>query len=219
VANKQERVRESTLYRLDRHVGFNARVEPYWYSFERMKASMGFFERWRERRRMKRVCAAIREGLTRRGAEASDWETRSGQCVCNLRVARTGLLAELQELLRQEVPDGVEQWAHVMAQKDRASFLLPVAFEEPFGVGPGSVTSAPRILEELADINRRLRIDEKFALAKAKKMDYIDATEKDISLYESKFGTIEGFWAKFSYVLLRKLADTSRESGLPALFA
>jgi hypothetical protein len=94
-----------------------------------------------------------------------------------------------------------------------------VDFAEPFDSGEGMVTSAHRLKVELAEVNRALHIDETFALAKAKKLDYVDATEKDISLYESKFGTIESFWSKFTYVLLKKVADSCVEQKLPAMFA
>jgi len=74
-----------------------------------------------------------------------------------------------------------------------------------------------RVRAELGEINDRLHIDETFALKKM--VDYLDATERDIALYESRLGTSEGFWAKFSYVLLKKLMDVSVEKKLPVLFA
>lgn len=209
------RLKDSTMYRIARDIGFNARVEPFWYSFERMRPRMGFFERWRERRRLKKLVASIRTQL---GDGA--WVERTGECVCNLRVAKLGLVAELQEYLRSNAPeDHVGQWKHLMAQRDRNAYLIPADFDEPFAVEGVWVTSAPRVAGDLKEVNRLLRIDETFALAKAKKVDYLDATERDISSYESRFGSLEGFWAKFAYVLLKKLADTSLDKGMPAIFA
>ncbi|MBI2901396.1 MAG: hypothetical protein HYY17_14520 [Planctomycetes bacterium] len=212
-------VKDSALYRIARNVGFNARVEPYWYAFDRLRDRMGFFERWREKRRLKRMAAEIRAGLAKQGVQDGSWEGREGKCVSNIRIAKTGLVAELQTFLRENAAGEAGKWRHLMAQRDRNSSILPLEFDEPFEVEGGSVTSAARLAAELAEVNRALRIDETFALAKARKVDYVDATEKDISVYESKFGTIEGFWAKFAYVMLKKLADTSVERKLPVMFA
>jgi hypothetical protein len=47
----------------------------------------------------------------------------------------------------------------------------------------------------------------------------MDATERDIAIYEQRLGSQDGFWPKFAYVLIRKLADVSAEKKLPAIFA
>jgi len=110
-----------------------------------------------------------------------------------------------------------------MALRDRACYLLPHDFAKPMTVSPGSgedtfpVLSAAAALRELDEVNRRLRIDETFALKKM--VDFLDAAEKDIQLYESRFGSQEGFWPRFAYVLARKLADVSVQRGLPAIVA
>jgi len=213
----RKRVKDSTLYRIARDIGFNARVEPYWHSFERLRHRLGFFERWREKRRLKRIAVAIRTQLG-----DGDWLDLRGECVCNLRVAKIGLVAEFQEYLRTHAPaERLTAWKHLMAQRDRNAYMLPVEFREPFSVNPSevSVTSAARMAEELKAVNDLFHIDETFALAKARKVDYLDATERDISSFESRFGSLEGFWAKFAYVLLRKLSETSVEKGMPAIFA
>lgn len=210
-----DKVKDSALWRVARNVGFNARVEPFWHSFEKLKSRMGFFERWREKKKLQKLLASTR-------AHAGEgWEVRPGTCVSNLRVAKSGLLSEFQAYLRESAPAECGKWKHLLAQRDRDSWMIPVDFAEPFPATPfsGSVTSSPRIAAELAEANRVLRIDETFALAKAKKVDYLDATERDISIFESKFGTEENFWGKFTYVLLKKLADTSVEHQYPAMFA
>jgi hypothetical protein len=219
-----DKIKDSALYRIARNVGFNARVEPFWLTFEKLGPRMGFFERWKEKRRLKKILARVREALAKQGAPADAWEDRRGECVCNLRVAKTGLVAELQQFVRESAkPEQWGKWRHLMAQRDHSALLIPVEFAEPIPLPsegePGSVTSAPRMAAELAEVNRILKIDETFALAKAKKVDYLDASERDISIYESRFGTVDGFWGKFAYVLLKKLADTAGERGLPAIFA
>ncbi len=219
-------VKDSTLYRIARDIGFNARVEPIWYSYSRLRARMGFFERWREKRRIRKLLSAVRSELQGRGANPNGWEDRPGECVCNLRVARAGLVAELQSYLRDRLTaEEIAPWKHLMTQRDRNAYILPLDFAEPFdlpskeGPGPTGFTSARLVAADLVEVNKILRIDETFALAKAKKVDYMDATERDISAYESRFGTMEGFWAKFAYVLLKKLAETAVEKKLPVIFA
>jgi hypothetical protein len=73
------------------------------------------------------------------------------------------------------------------------------------------------VLEELAQVNKKFRIDETFALKKM--VDFMDATDRDISIYEQRLGSQDGFWPKFAYVLLKKLADVSAQKGLPAILA
>ena len=41
---------ETTFYRTQQGVGFNARVEPVWHTFSQIEATLGFFDRRRERR-------------------------------------------------------------------------------------------------------------------------------------------------------------------------
>jgi hypothetical protein len=52
-----------------------------------------------------------------------------------------------------------------------------------------------------------------------KMVDYMDATDRDIAIYEQRLGSHEGFWPKFAYVLIKKLADASVAKNLPAIFA
>ncbi len=79
------------------------------------------------------------------------------------------------------------------------------------------VSSAPAALRELEEINPRLRVDETFALRRM--VDFLDASERDIQAYESRYGADEGFWPRFAFVLIRKLAGVSAERGLPAILA
>ncbi len=193
-------------------IGFEGRVEPMWLAFAERRAAMGFLERWREKRRLGRIVAAI----GRAAAAPGGWDRKPGGCACNLKVARLGLIKELKNFVK-----GAVDAPHLQALRDRPCYLAPFDFAEPLRVDPGGgeeaipVSSAPRVRAELAAVNERLRIDETFAIKKM--VDFLDATERDIEVYEKRLGTADGFWAKFAYVLLRKLADVSAEKNLPAI--
>jgi hypothetical protein len=185
---------------------------------------MGFFERWREKRRLRRVADAINAALAAAGAAPEGWEERSGGCVCNLRVARMGLVTELKSYLKGAVDtESLRAWSHLQALRDGGCYIVPHDLARPVAVSPTSgedtvaVASAVRLLGELDAVDDRLRIKESFALKKM--VDYLDATESDIAAYESRFGTTEGFWAKFAFVLVRKLAEASLKHKLPAILS
>ena len=200
-------------------LGFDGRVEPMWLSYAERRPTMGFLERWREKRRLGRIVGAI----GRAAGAPEGWDLRPGGCACNLKVARMGLIKEFKSFVEGAVgADVAKGWPHHQALRDRPCYLLPFEFDAPVKVDPGGgeesipVASAPRVRAELAAVNERLRIDETFAIKKM--VDFLDATERDIAVYEKKLGTSEGFWAKFSYVLLKKLADASVEKKLPVIF-
>jgi len=216
------KLRDSALYRIAKDVGFNARVEPLWYTYRRLESGMGFFEKHRERRRLRRIVEGVNAGLRAAGAAVSAWDDRPGACVCNLRVAKIGLLRELKTYVEERSgADAPTRWPHVFALRDRPCLLVPLEFPRPLTADPGGreepfpAASSMNARRELGEINERLRIDETFALKKM--VDYLDATERDISIYESRFGTSEGFWPKFCYVLIKKIVDVSAEKGLPAI--
>jgi hypothetical protein len=96
-------------------------------------------------------------------------------------------------------------------------FTRPFTAEAAGGEEGIPVASATRVGEELAAINKKFKIDETFAIRKM--VDYMDATERDIAIYEQRLGSQDGFWPKFAYVLLKKLSDVSVEKKLPAIFA
>ena len=102
---------------------------------------------------------------------------------------------------------------------------LPRGLEEPFELDiiangkPIGVGSSVRLAAELEEINRILQVEETFALAKLNRVDFLDATEKDISMYESRLAFTDQFWPMFAYVMMRKLADTGVEKQLPVIFA
>lgn len=199
-------------------LGFDGRVEPMWLSYAERRPRMGFLERWREKRRLGRIVGAI----GRAAGAPEGWDRAPGGCACNLKVARMGLIKEFKNLVQGVVDaETLKGWPHYQVVRDRPCYLVPLDFAQPVKVDPGGgeepipVASAVRVRAELAGINERLRIDETFAIKKM--VDFLDATERDIAVYEKKLGTSDGFWAKFAYVLLRKLADVSVEKKLPAI--
>ncbi len=222
--SQQPGLKDSALYRIAGDVGFNARVEPIWYTFARLAPRMGILERWRQKRRVRRLVAVLDAGLRAQGVDPGGWDRREGGCLCNLRVAKMGLVGEFKAYLRSAVDsDAVRGWPHVMALRDRACYMLPHDFKAPLTVSPWRgeeampVSSAPAALRELEEINPRLRVDETFALRRM--VDFLDASERDIQAYESRYGADEGFWPRFAFVLIRKLAGVSAERGLPAILA
>jgi hypothetical protein len=114
-------------------------------------------------------------------------------------------------------------WSHLPALRDRECYMVPVDFPSAVTVSTGSgedtvpVVSSVRAKQELVAVNMQVRIDETFPLKKM--VDFLDATEKDISMYEKRFSTDDGFWPKFTYLLLKKLVDTSLDRKLPVIFA
>jgi len=219
-----EKVQDTTLRRIAGGTGFNARIESYWNTFSKVESRFGFFERRRERGRLKRIVKSINSQVVGQKFAPDGWDKQAGDCVCNLKVAKMGLVKELKTWLKNGLDeDPAPQWPHLHALRDRPCLLIPVKFAQPLQVDPGGgeeavpVGSSPALQQELAEINRRFRIDETFAIKKM--VDYMDATDRDIAIYESKLGTSEGFWAKFSYVLLKKLTDVSVEKKLPVIFA
>lgn len=215
---------DTTLYRIAPGIGFNARVEPIWYTYSRLEMRLGFFERWREKRRTRKLVGSINQSLRKAGADPAGWDERTGECVCNLRVARQGIVAELKRFLRDNLGTPVTaELGHAMALRDSACLLLPVEFPAPFTASPGGgqdalpVASAPKLRLELGRADGELELRRSFPLKKM--VDYLDATERDIAAYESRFGDIENFWAKFGFLLLGKLVDVSAEKGLPVILA
>ena len=214
---------ETTFYRTQQGVGFNARVEPVWHVYSQLEASLGFFERRRERKKVEQVLDSIQSSIVGQKGNPSGWEKTSGDCVCHLKVAKMGLVKELKNWLKVGLDGTAEaKWPHLHILRDRPCLMVPVPFALPFqaqtgGDEPIPVASSVNVHEELAAINKKFRIDDTFAIKKM--VDYMDATERDIAIYEQRLGSQDGFWPKFAYVLIKKLADVSVEKKLPAIFA
>ncbi len=215
---------ETTFYRTQQGVGFNARVEPVWHTFSQIEATLGFFDRRRERKKVERVVEVVNSGIVGQKGNPAGWEKATGDCVCHLRVAKMGLVRELKTWLKIGMDGQAEgRWPHLHVLRDRPCMMVPVRFSVPISADQGGdaealpIASAPWVLEELAAINKKFRIDDTFAIKKM--VDYMDATDRDIAIYEQRLGSHEGFWPKFAYVLIKKLADVSAAKNLPAIFA
>lgn len=214
---------DTTFYRTQQGVGFNARVEPVWHTFSQMEASLGFFDRRRERKKVEQVLDSIQSSIVGQKGNPSGWDKTPGDCVCHLKVAKMGLVKELKNWLKVGLDGTAEaKWPHLHILRDRPCLMVPVPFALPFqaqtgGDEPIPVASSVNVHEELAAINKKFRIDDTFAIKKM--VDYMDATERDIAIYEQRLGSQDGFWPKFAYVLIKKLADVSVEKKLPAIFA
>lgn len=215
---------ETTFYRTQQGVGFNARVEPVWHTFSQIEATLGFFDRRRERKKVERVIEAINTAVIGQKGNPAGWEKTAGDCVAHLRVAKMGLVRELKTWLKVGLDGQAEgRWPHLHVLRDRPCLMVPVRFSVPLSVDQGTgeeplpVASAPWVLEELTAINKKFRIDDTFALKKM--VDFMDATDRDIAIYEQRLGSQDGFWPKFAYVLIKKLADVSVSKGFPAIFA
>ena len=215
---------DTTFYRTQRGSGFDARIEPIWLTYTKLESSLGFFERRRERKKVERVLDVLNAALVGQKANPAGWADAKGECVCHLKVAKMGLIKELKTWLKLGTDGQAEaRWPHLHALKDRPCLLIPVSFAKPVfvessgGEDPLPVASAPQLREELAQVNEQFRVEAGFAIKKM--VDYMDATDRDIAIYEQRLGQQEGFWPRFVYVLLKKLADMSVDKKLPAIFA
>ena len=195
--------------------GFDARVEPFWMDFSRRAETLGFWKKWSEKRRLNKLVSTINQTLKSQGTSPDGWDARSGECISNLRVARYGLISELQKHV-QDATEGSE-WPHLMALREGATLTLPVEFDRPFKAGNMAITSAPCLRTELEEINKLIGLDPSFR--KKKMVDFMNAGLEDISKYESRAGTQEGFWARFFFVMLWKLVERSIENRLPAILS
>jgi hypothetical protein len=218
MAEAQKTRRDSAVYRTAKGVGFNARVEPMWYSLGLVHLKLGLFQRWRAQRKVKKLVAGVTARLRKEGIEAAAWDLGDGGCVCNLRVARMGMVGELQRWLQSRLDDeSYGGLVHLGGLKDSDALALPFPFKAPFAVDGVTVASSPNLREELSVLNSALKIDDTFAIKKM--VDFLDASEKDIAIYESRFGHQEGFWPKLTYVLLKKLCDVGVARKLPVHLA
>jgi hypothetical protein len=214
---------ETAAFRTASNVGFNARVEPVYHSLEQLRPKLGFFEHRRRRKRLERLLDLAAEQLARQGADGRSWIGAGGTCVCNLRVARLGFLNELRKYaVRKGGAEAADRFPHLLRHRDRNSYYLPVRFPQPFTLeaeGGDTVPfgSATELAEELADLNTALKVESSFRMTQM--VDFLDATPKDISAYESTHGSEGPFWVRLGYVMLQKLARKSLEHQLPIIFA
>ncbi len=209
---------------------FDARVEPFW-SWQSRK-TLGFFAAWKKKRRLQAVVRAIRDGLAAQGIDAGAWDQGDGKVVCNLRMDRLGVLqdlrlfaAGLEKKSASEIYQGEadSRFVHLIKNRDRDAYYLPIEFPEPIMVLEHEtreflpVGSAPRLVRELTELNRELRIEKTWKLKAM--VDFFQAGDAEIRQFELRFGHDPNFWIKFGFVLLQKLAKKSVETGLPVIFS
>src|SRR6185436_9610683 len=129
---------DTTFYRTQQGVGFNARVEPVWHTFSQMEASLGFFDRRRERKKVEQVLDSIQSSIVGQKGNPSGWEKTPGDCVCHLKVAKMGLVKELKNWLKVGLDGGAEsKWPHLHILRDRPCLMVPVPFTLPFQAQTG----------------------------------------------------------------------------------
>lgn len=211
---------------------FNAGVQPFLHLIE---DEINFWgeEKAEEKRRIREailqeVKKAIRfeTGFEEVGLEAAD----SAECVCKFMVDRNGMLGELQdyainldEVDSEAVYRGEEQtrFNHLVEIKDGGGFYLPHYFFFPIWIQtkalvyPVFVGSAPRLLEELELINAKLEVEKSAKLSRMP--DFLMADEEQIEDYEYAFGSEDNFWERFTFVLVKKLAEKSVETRMPII--
>ncbi len=214
----------TTFYRTGQRAGFDARVEPIWRTFNEIEPTLGFFDRRRERKKVERIIDVVNSAVVGQKGNPNGWEKATGDAVCHLKVAKMGLVRELKTWLKIGMDGTAEaKWPHLHALRDRPCLVVPVPFTKPLLADPGGgeeplpVASAPALRDELKDISDKFNVEGSFAIKKM--VDYMDATERDIAIYEQRLGQQEGFWPRFAFVLIKKLADVSVEKKLPAIFA
>src|SRR6185295_8639251 len=156
---------DTTFYRTQQGVGFNARVEPVWHTYSQIETSLGFFDRRRERKKVEHVLDSIQSAIVGQKGNPAGWDKTTGDCVAHLRVAKMGLVKELKNWLKVHTDGTAEaNWPHLHVLRDRPCLMVPVPFTRPFPADPGGgeepipVASSVSVRDELAAINKRFRI-------------------------------------------------------------
>lgn len=210
---------DTTMFRVLSPVAFNARVEPIWYNFERVKRKLNVIQAAKERGRVRRIIELVNDDLRRQEVDVNGWDTIEGGCVCNLRLDRRGVLQDLQAYARDCFPDA--DIAHLYVARDKDALYLPIDFPAPIyvrdGKGKVPVGSAARLLKELEMLRPALQSDE--FMDTRKMVNYFHAAKKEIAKLDKKAQYDPQFWAKFGIVILGKLAESSVENKMPVIFA
>ena len=112
--------------------------------------------------------------------------------------------------------------AHILNQGDTDGVFLPFKFTNPMQLKiPGRAHSFPVsssvILEqELQLLNQHLKVERTFKIIHLP--EFIEATSKQIEMFEKEHAVDPSFWIKFGFVVLRTLNLTARENKLPIIF-
>jgi hypothetical protein len=208
-----------TTIRYVNNLDFNARVEPIWHNIKKLRPKLGFIGYFKERFRVKRLVKAVNEGLQKQGVDPAGWDRREGDCVCNMRIEKLGAIHDLRNYARERLPSS--PLPHLLQHRDRNAIYLPLEFTQPFRISDKgrntAVGSAVNLHKELQAVEALLRAQE--TLDPQKMVPFMHADSKAIDMYESKMAHDPMFWAKFGYVVLKKLTDMSAKTQLPIIFA
>lgn len=217
----EDKPSDSTIYRLAKGTGFNARVEPITHNVTRLRKELGWIQYMKERSRVKKLVSRINDHLKSTGIDPGGWDTSQGKCIVNLRVEKLGVLEDLRGFVREDDGGLARRCGHLLNGRERNAYAIPVDFEQPFLLDQDGdrvpVGSSIRLKAELEGIEKTLHVAD--SLSPDKMVSFLHASETDISRYESKVLTDPLFWTKFGFVLLSKLVRSSVESGLPITFA
>ncbi|HLG43235.1 MAG TPA: hypothetical protein VI643_07705 [Planctomycetota bacterium] len=202
--------------------GFVARVEPIWQQLKLKKTKLGFFEYWGERRRIKRRIAQIRKQLKDMGVTGGNWDRADGECMCNLRVGKMGLLQDLRERVSKDLSASArEKLPHFLRHREWNAYYLPVEFPQPFSIhGDGRdlvpVGSSPELRDELGALDEIFRFGE--MVSPEKLAPQLKVSESDIIKFDTTNDENPEFWICFGFSLLKKLCDESIKHALPIVF-
>lgn len=212
----------TSIFRMTRSSGFDGRVMPIWHDLRVFRRKMGLLERLREKSRLRRLVQAINAALAARGSDSLQWDREDGDCVCHLHVERVGLLEDLRRFAHEGLPSGkARHLPHLLSGRDKHALYLPADFPTPFLVHDGTqdipVGSAPNLLAELATLDKFLHVESELTLpAEANR---VVASQEVVQKFDSKAMYDPLFWAKFGYLVLKKLATSAVEHRLPAILS
>lgn len=212
-------------------MGFDARVEPFLFSTEKTRKELGFFKYRREKSRVIRAVETIRRAIDQNLTTEFPWARLDGERVCNMRIAKLGVLQDLKDYaakldnttLQQIKKEGAPtRFLHLVQTSEQHGYILPENFPKPLLIqlrdvrGPFPVLSSYRLQAELSEINKSLNVEKTF---KIKKMpQFMEAKDEDIAHFEANFNVRGDFWIKFGFLVITKLTEQSIEHKLPVSF-
>jgi hypothetical protein len=148
-----------------------------------------------------------------------------------VRIERGGVLLALREFAARQEGTLLEdflshpadaRYLHLLMTRENSCYYIPVDFPQPCQIQlnsslpPVVVCSSQRVAKELEQLNIVLQVEKTFKLTRM--VDFMQASEEEISNYEKYFDTGGDFWVKFGFVILRKLVTRSLEHSLPIHF-
>jgi hypothetical protein len=211
----------TSIYRMTRSGGFDGRVMPIWHDVTAFAGKMGLLERYREKKKIRSIVDQVNRTLESHGTDPGDWHRGEGEVVVHLHVERIGLLEELRQFVREEMPARAREMAHLMSSREKGALFIPVEFARPMLVRTGAqdipVGSTPALLRELDMIGAVL--DAEGVLALPEEAKRVVADKAAVEKFESRATYDPLFWKKFAHMIYRKLAKASRAHRLPIVLS